>query len=73
MFYYLMMVLTPRLGLRQVEPVEWAYENFGETATKGQLSSMADYLARKVRVTYIVCHFIFDNAVSLMQSHYILK
>lgn len=31
----------------QVEPVEWAYENFGETATKGQLSSMADYLARK--------------------------
>lgn len=31
----------------QVEPVEWAYENIGETATKGQLSSMADYLARK--------------------------
>ncbi|XP_042236618.1 CAD protein-like, partial [Homarus americanus] len=29
-----------------VEPVEWAYENL-ETATKGQLSSMADYLARK--------------------------
>ncbi|XP_045107647.1 CAD protein-like isoform X4 [Portunus trituberculatus] len=31
----------------QVEPVEWAYENIAETATKGQLSSMADYLARK--------------------------
>ncbi|XP_069989210.1 multifunctional protein CAD isoform X7 [Penaeus vannamei] len=31
----------------QIEPVEWAYENIGETPTKGQLSSMADYLARK--------------------------
>ncbi|KAK7005563.1 hypothetical protein SK128_026854 [Halocaridina rubra] len=30
-----------------VEPVEWAYENIVETASKGQLSSMADYLARK--------------------------
>ncbi|XP_066960303.1 multifunctional protein CAD isoform X3 [Macrobrachium rosenbergii] len=31
----------------QIEPVEWAYENIVETASKGQLSSMADYLARK--------------------------
>ncbi|XP_076067925.1 carbamoyl-phosphate synthetase 2, aspartate transcarbamylase, and dihydroorotase rudimentary isoform X2 [Oratosquilla oratoria] len=31
----------------QVEGVEWAYENIGEIVTEGQLTSMADYLARK--------------------------
>uniref|UniRef100_A0A2P2HXN8 CAD protein-like n=2 Tax=Hirondellea gigas TaxID=1518452 RepID=A0A2P2HXN8_9CRUS len=31
----------------KIEPVEWAYQNIGETATKSSICSMTDYLARK--------------------------
>ncbi|RZF42901.1 hypothetical protein LSTR_LSTR003617 [Laodelphax striatellus] len=30
-----------------VEPVQWTFENFGETATSGELNNLADFLARK--------------------------
>ncbi|XP_075220922.1 carbamoyl-phosphate synthetase 2, aspartate transcarbamylase, and dihydroorotase rudimentary isoform X1 [Lycorma delicatula] len=30
-----------------VEPVQWTFENFGESATSGELNNLADFLARK--------------------------
>jgi len=35
------------IGIFQVEPVEWTFENLGEDGDQGELIYLADYLARR--------------------------